>query len=58
MFSYKNLSPPENAQHITSKESVYIRKEFNFHGTGLGHQYGGLDVISKGFMVMFTEPTF
>jgi len=35
----------ERFTHITSKESVYIRKEFNFYGTGLGHQHGGLDVI-------------
>ena len=25
---------------IGTKESVYIRKEFNSHRTGLGHQHG------------------
>ena len=25
---------------IGTKESVCIRKEFNSHGTGLGHQHG------------------
>ena len=25
---------------IATKESVYIRKEFNSHRTGLGHQHG------------------
>ena len=30
---------------IVTKESVYIRKEFNSQGTGLGHQYGRRDVM-------------
>ena len=32
---------------IETKESVYIRKESNSHGTGLGHQYGRRDVMWK-----------
>ena len=30
---------------IATKESVYIRKEFNSHRIGLGHQYGRRDVM-------------
>ena len=30
---------------IGTKESVYIRKEFNSHRTGLGHKYGRHDVM-------------
>ena len=32
---------------IGTKESVYIRKEFNSHRTGLGHKYGRHDVMWK-----------
>ena len=32
---------------IGTKESVYIRKEFNSHKIGLGHQYGRRDVMWK-----------
>ena len=32
---------------IGTKESVYIRKEFNSHRTGLGHEYGRHDVMWK-----------
>ena len=32
---------------IETKESVYIRKESNSHGTGLAHQYGRRDVMWK-----------
>ena len=32
---------------IGTKESVYIRKEFNSHRTDLGHQYGRRDVMWK-----------
>ena len=33
---------------IATKDSVYIRKEFNSQRTGLGHQHGGGDVKWKG----------
>ena len=29
-----------NGLNIATKESIYIRKEFNSHRTGLEHQYG------------------
>ena len=32
---------------IGTKESVYIRKEFNSHRTGLGHKYGRHDIMWK-----------
>ena len=32
--------PPSLCKFIGTKESVYIRKEFNSHRTGLGHQHG------------------
>ena len=32
---------------IGTKESVYIRKEFNSHKTGLEHQHGRRDVMRK-----------
>ena len=32
---------------IGTKESIYIRKEFNSHGIGLEHQYGRRDVMCK-----------
>ena len=32
---------------LGTKESVYIRKEFNSHRIGLEHQYGGRDVMRK-----------
>ena len=32
---------------IATKESVYLRKEFNSHRTGLGHKYGRHDVKWK-----------
>ena len=34
--------PASVCKFIGTKESVYIRKEFNFHRTGLGHQHGSL----------------
>ena len=53
-----SLTWPVSMQILGTKESVYIRKEFNFHRTGLehqhgrrfvvlGHQYGRLDVMWK-----------
>ena len=30
---------------IGTKESVYMRKEFKSHRTGLGHKHGRLDVM-------------
>ena len=30
---------------IGTKETVYIRKEFNSHRIGLGHKYGRHDVM-------------
>ena len=30
---------------IGTKESVYIRKEFNSHRIGLGHQHGGRFIV-------------
>ena len=33
---------------IATKDSVYIRKEFNSQRTGLGHQHGGIYVKWKG----------
>ena len=35
---------------IGTKESVYIRKEFNSHKTGLEHQHGRLFIV---FIVFF-----
>ena len=32
---------------VGTKESVHIRKEFNSHGIGLGHQHGCRDVMWK-----------
>ena len=30
---------------IGTKEGIYIRKEFNSHRIGLGHQYGRHDIM-------------
>ena len=38
---------------IGTKESVCIRKEFNSHRTGLGHQHGRRDVTWKHSIVFF-----
>ena len=32
---------------IGTKESVYVRKEFNSHRTGLGHQYGRRFIVFR-----------
>ena len=44
MNSTTILCFPSRGQHlckfIGTKESVYIRKEFNSHRTGLGHKHG------------------
>ena len=41
---------------IGTKESVYIRKEFNSHRTGLGHKHGHCDVMSKRSILCRPQP--
>ena len=42
---------------IGTKESVYIRKEFNSHRTGSGHQHGRRDVMWKHSIKTFAADT-
>ena len=39
-YSLFSLTWPASMQIYWKKESVYIRKEFNSHRTGLGHKHG------------------
>ena len=41
---------------IGTKESVYIRKEFNSHRTSLGHQHGRRDVMCKRSIMCRLQP--
>ena len=41
---------------IGTKESVYIRKEFNSHRTSLGHQHGRRDVMCKRSIMCRPQP--
>ena len=41
---------------IERKESVYIRKEFNSHTTGLGHKHGRRDVMCKRSIMYRPQP--
>ena len=67
-FCFQYPRRTENKGFNATKESVYIRKEFISHRTGLrslfrfvlGHQHGGPDVMSKGsiwlpFQLMLVE---
>ena len=42
-------------QFIGTKESVYIRKEFNSQRIGLEHQHGRRDVMWKRCIVVFSK---
>ena len=41
---------------IGTKESVYLRKEFNSHKTGLEHQHGRLFIVFIVFFLLLWSP--